>query len=93
MRKFILMLVVLVAVVTVGCTDDELAKKVLIEQGYQNVILMGYRLGGCAENDNMHTGFVATNSVSNKKVEGVVCSQLSIGTLFGVGKGATVRFF
>ena len=81
MKKIIL--AVLILGLLSGCTDPEKATSVLSAQGYKDIEVTGYNLFSCGQDDQYHTGFVAT-SVTGQRVTGTVCS--------GFLKGTTVRF-
>lgn len=76
-------LLVLLAVFTLGCTDESGSRTALVSAGYSNIHLTGYRWFGCGEDDGYHTGFTATNP-AGVRVSGVVCC--------GLMKGCTIRF-
>jgi hypothetical protein len=67
-----------------ACTDEPLARRVLADQGYTDVVLTGYDPWMCGRDDDYSTGFRAT-SQSGAKVSGAVCSAF-------LTKGATIRF-
>ena len=69
-------------------TDEATANRVLTNDGYTNITYTGYQPWACADSDDYHTGFTATNRAGNR-VEGVVCS--SYGSNSGWGKYATIR--
>jgi hypothetical protein len=83
MRYIGLLVLIIIALVTAGCTDEENAKRVLSAQGFTNITFTGYAPFACSQDDVFHTGFEAT-SVNGTRVSGTVCS--------GVLKGSTVRF-
>ena len=78
MRKFALIALLML----VACTRDNTAIRAVEAQGMTDVHTTGYRVFGCSEDDDFHTGFEAKDS-RGRKVTGVVCS--------GWLKGATVR--
>jgi hypothetical protein len=81
--KFIKISVVCGLVLLGGCTDPNSARKILDNNGYEDINMTGYRLLMCGEDDFYSTGFQAT-SVKGVKVSGAVCS--------GFFKGSTIRF-
>ena len=82
MKLNMAVLVVAATVSICGCTSGDTATRALHGAGYKDVEITGYRVFGCSEDDNFHTGFEATGS-SGQRVSGVVCS--------GFFKGATIR--
>jgi hypothetical protein len=78
-----LTLTVATLLVLAGCSDPDVARRALDNQGFDHIQTEGYRWFGCGKDDTYHTGFTATNG-KGKTVTGVVCS--------GWFKGATVRF-
>lgn len=80
MRK----LIFAIALVLSACTDPEKATKILTEQGFNNIYIVGYDFWGCSKDDFYRTGFTAEKD--GNQIKGVVCS----GILF---KGSTLRFF
>lgn len=80
MKKMMLLLMV---VLLLGCTNPQKAKEVLEADGYTNVQITGYVLFACSKDDFYHTGFVAQKN--GRSVKGTVCE----GFLF---KGSTIRF-
>jgi len=81
MKKIILF--VLLTLLFVSCTNPDEAKRVLEASGFTHIQITGYSIGGCAEDDFYHTGFIAIGQ-NGQAVEGVVCS--------GLFKGSTIRF-
>lgn len=71
-----------VAAALTACSSRSEAERAVTALGFTDVKTTGYRLFGCSEDDNFHTGFEATDK-NGKRVTGVVCS--------GFLKGATVR--
>lgn len=69
-------------VILAACSDADTAKRAVEAQGFTDVVITGYTMWGCSEDDTFRTGFYATG-VNGVRVEGVVCS--------GWLKGATVR--
>ena len=65
-----------------GCTRVDSATKVLLDEGYTNITITGYRIFGCSDDDHFHTGFTATGP-TGRPVAGVVCQ--------GFFKNGTVR--
>lgn len=78
MKKLILVL----ALVAAGCTNEPGAARALDGAGYTQVEFTGYRVFGCADSDDFSVGFRARGP-SGKPVSGIVCS--------GFMKGATIR--
>lgn len=76
------MIAVIAAVTLAGCSSADEATRALSGAGYKNITTTGYRVFGCDEKDEWHTGFEATGP-NGQRVTGVVCS--------GVFKGATIR--
>lgn len=76
-------IMILAAILTLACTDEGHARKVLKAQGYTEIQTTGYEVFSCSEDDTVRTGFVA-KSASGQRVEGVVCCGL-------VFKSCTVR--
>lgn len=84
-KNFIIGLVLIVTIVgvtIVGCTNKNTAYKALLDAGYSNIVLTGYDAWACGEDDDFADGFSATGP-SGRQVRGVVCS--------GLTKGATIR--
>lgn len=81
MKKFLILLAVLIAV---GCTSRKDAERALTSQGFTNIRVTGYDWFACSEDDFYHTGFIAVNT-SGKEVTGTVCSGLFF-------KNATIRY-
>lgn len=79
--KNVLFSVVLLGVA--GCTSSDEATRALSGAGYKDIQITGYRLWGCDENDEFHTGFSATGP-TGARASGVVCSAIF--------KSATIRF-
>lgn len=67
-----------------GCTDDEGARRVLAQQGLEDVEVTGWTPFVCGKRDAYATGFKATNARGDR-VEGVVCCGWPV-------KGCTVRW-
>lgn len=72
-----------VLVALTGCTRPESATRVLLDAGYSDVQITGYRFFVCSENDTMHTGFRAKGP-TGRPVTGTVCE----GVMF---KASTIR--
>lgn len=85
MKRMILVLI-LVLLISSGCTDVDRTRRVLEEQGYTDIEITGYRYFSCSEDDSCSTGFVA-KSQAGKRVSGVVCS----GYFGPFSKAATIR--
>lgn len=78
--RVVLMLVVSI---TTGCADrEDDAHRVLVETGYTDIKMTGYRWFGCGEDEAFREGFEATSQIGYR-VTGVVCSSFF--------KSATVR--
>lgn len=78
-------IVVLSALFSGGCTDEETSYRVLADEGYTDIQLDGYSFFGCSEDDTYRTNFTATRETHNgiREVSGVVCC--------GLWKACTVR--
>ena len=85
--KKIIMTVSLICIILIGfgCTNQNNAKRILEQNGYEDINFTGYSFFACADKDFYHTGFKAKNISSGKIVEGTVCE----GLLF---KNSTIRF-
>ena len=66
-----------------GFTDPKGATRTLVDAGYTDIEITGYRWLGGSDSDTFRTGFKAT-SPTGKRVSGIVCS--------GWFKGYTIRF-
>ena len=66
-----------------SCIDESSSKRVLEQQGYEDIQITGYRWLSCSKNDFYHTGFKA-KTTNGPEITGVVCE----GLLF---KGNTIR--
>jgi hypothetical protein len=67
-----------------SCTpNDTTATKALQSMGFTNIQLTGYEFTSCSKEDELNTGFTATNA-QGQSVSGVVCC--------GWLKDCTVRF-
>ena len=75
-------LIVLAALLAIGCTDGPGATRVLREQGFTEIAITGYDAWLCGKEDYA-TGFTATSPIRTR-VSGAVCS--------GVFKGYMIRF-
>lgn len=82
MRKIIGAMVI--GVILSGCTDPDLATRVLRQNNYTDIQITGFKPFGCAKTDEFSTGFSA-RAPNGERVWGVVCS--------GFLKGATIRVF
>ena len=78
-----LALVAISAVLLVGCSKPEEARKVLKSQGYSDIKITGYKVFGCADGDTWSTGFIA-KSVVGIETKGIVCRGLWL-------KASTIR--
>jgi len=76
-------LAVVVALLALGCTDEERTRSTLEQAGYSEIRTGGYGWASCGRDDNYATEFTATNP-AGRRVSGVVCC--------GVVKSCTVRF-
>lgn len=65
-----------------GCTSEGSATRALEGAGYHDIHITGYRVFGCSDKDDFHTGFEAIGPTGTR-VTGVVCS--------GWLKGSTIR--
>ncbi len=83
MDKLLVAVVLVLAILMMGCTDTPKSTKLLKSQGYTKIYITGYPAVGCGEYDFWKTGFTAI-SPSGKRVTGIVCE--------GVTKGQTIRF-
>ncbi len=79
MKKYLLLAVL----VLTACSDGNTARKVLINNGYTDVEITGYKPFMCGKDDTFSTGFKAT-APGGHKVSGAVCSAFT--------KGSTIRF-
>jgi len=79
MKKMLLLLLVLCFV---GCTNEQSTEELLTREGYSNIETTGYKWFTCGGNDIYHTGFKATKN--NSVVTGTVCE--------GIFKGKTIRY-
>ena len=82
MKKLLILAVVSVALLS--CTNAKEATRVLQAQGFKNIEITGYNFFGCGKGDKVHTGFTAVG-LDGQRIEGTVCSGL-------IFKGSTVRF-
>lgn len=83
--KKILMLFCLLALSSCMTHDPEDAIRILEDAGYTEITLTGYRMTGCGEDDNMHTGFTAKGP-TGRPVSGVLCGDYKL-----FGKSNTIR--
>lgn len=65
-------LLLAVACICMGCTDEEATRKALDSQGFTSVQIGGYAPYSCSDSDVTATKFTANNP-QGKHVEGVVC--------------------
>lgn len=86
MKHLILICVLFLSSLAVtACSDEEAARKAVLDAGYTNVEITGYSPFSCSKGDDTCTGFRATGP-SGRPVEGAVgCAWV------GCGKGCTVR--
>lgn len=80
-----LFIVALAALSLAACSDPKEATRVLTEAGYTDIHINGYQAFGCAQHDNIHTGFTAKGPTGHQ-VSGVVCSEAGL-----FGKSNTIR--
>lgn len=66
-----------------ACTAPEKTKELLEMEGFEQIEITGYRIWGCSQDDELHTGFKAWKN--GKTRSGVVCAGLFF-------KGATIRY-
>lgn len=78
MNYFILVLLILS-----GCTNENEARRVLEQDGVNNVHMTGYSWFSCAKDDFYHTGFSGMRN--GKNISGTVCSGL-------IFKASTIRY-
>ena len=78
--KYILFLSVMLCVT--GCTNSTKTKQIVENAGYTNVVMDGFSLFGCSEDDFFRDKFTA-KSPNGNIVNGVVCG--------GFLKGYTIR--
>lgn len=76
-------LLAILALTLVGCSDPDKATKALKGAGYTNIHITGYSWFSCSQDDTFSTGFVATGP-TGERVVGTVCSGLFM-------KGSTIR--
>ncbi len=62
-----------------GCTEDNNAMRILLDQGYTHIHITGYNMVSCSDDDIFKTGFTAT-SIAGKPVKGTVCTGLFKGS-------------
>ncbi|QYN80453.1 hypothetical protein [Kosakonia phage Kc304] len=77
-------LIAMLAVLAVGCTDADNATRLLDANGFTDIEITGYSFFSCSEKDAQSTGFIATGP-TGKQVKGAVCSGL-------IFKNSTIRF-
>jgi hypothetical protein len=78
--------VCVVALTLSACSDASGAHRVLVNAGYHDIQITGFKFIGCGKDDNFTTGFSAVHPNNpNVRIEGVVCS--------GILKGAVIRVF
>lgn len=76
------LLLACVCALLAGCTNAVGALGALLDAGYTNVIITGYKAFSCGQDDTFATGFVATGP-SGRRVSGTVCEAFF--------KGKTIR--
>lgn len=76
-------LIVVLALLLTGCTDEGGSRKALESAGFTDINFQGYAWFGCGKDDGFHTEFTAKNP-QGKQVSGVVCC--------GLLKSCTIRF-
>lgn len=67
-----------------SCTNYSSSERVLSEQGYTDIQMLGYEPFMCGKDDMFADGFTAVHPTTKKRVKGVVCSSLM--------KGSTIRY-
>lgn len=77
-------LIAIVALLAVGCTDPSGATRILEANGFTDIQLTGYAWLSCSDKDTYQTGFIAKGP-TGVRVEGAVCA----GMFF---KNSTIRF-
>jgi len=70
-----ILIVACISMFLAGCSNEEVARKALYEQGFHDIEIKGYTFFGCSSTDLIHTKFKAKNTFGNN-VTGVVCSSL-----------------
>lgn len=73
MRKKIIYTLIILLFFT-GCTDKEVARELLIKEGYSDITITGYSFFGCSQNDIKSTGFTAKKGGITFK--GAVCTSM-----------------
>lgn len=73
----------LLALLTIGCTDESGSRRALENQGFSDIQLTGYAWWGCGDSDSFRTNFTAKNP-TGRQVSGVVCC--------GMMKSCTIRW-
>ncbi len=73
----------IIALLVIGCTDEDGSEKALTSQGFSDIQFTGYSAFNCSQDDIFATGFRARNP-KGLMVEGTVCC--------GLLKMCTVRF-
>jgi len=81
-KNKIALLLILVSLSLVSCTQNDKSLRILEDAGYKNITITGYRMWGCGEDDQFSTGFKAIGT-TGRKVSGVVCG--------GFFKNSTIR--
>lgn len=81
--RFLVAVVIVIAVSILSCTNPHDAKKALLDAGYHPIEVGGYGFFSCSEDDAYATRFVAYSPDSSRVVKGCVCS--------GFLKGSTIR--
>jgi len=66
-------------------TNFPRALHILRENGYRYIEYTGYKWFKCAHEDWSHTGFIATNIITHKRISGTICCGL-------IFKNCTIRF-
>jgi uncharacterized lipoprotein NlpE involved in copper resistance len=74
MKKKSILLVLLIILFLLGCTDKENAEKFLKKEGYSDITITGYNFFACTKDDSESTGFIA--KINGKVVEGTVCTGM-----------------
>ncbi|TGJ99820.1 hypothetical protein EHO57_13735 [Leptospira langatensis] len=85
MQKVIAMVIVIVAILSIGYVDpeNEKSRQLLEMEGFSQIQITGFRFLGCAEEDDLAIGFKAIKN--GFTVTGTICSSF-------FGKGHTIRY-
>jgi hypothetical protein len=82
MKKIIIMIAI-IGLCFLGCTNSKGAKQLLEDEGFTDITITGYDFLACSKDDFYHTGFIAKKN--GKERRGTVCEGLFF-------KGSTIRF-